>query len=182
MIKDLAILVCLAIAGYFIYDKLYDRPVGSDSVVARQAPAVKKQPTKQVTIKAPVTAFVGKTKANLKYSGKFLEDDNEQVIAANQVKGSDRPQTVSTVVNTETGAVTTFVKTDPYPWLSFEPRGELKLSYGYKFKAALPQAERVTRLQLNYDVIRVKALTVGATATIDTDRDAFVGASVSYRW
>ena len=175
-------MLAIALAGYIAYDKLFTRPVGSESVIATVAPAVKGAPTKDVTIKKPVRTFQGKSKERLKLPDAVQKDENQQVIAASQVKADLHPQTVSTVVNTETGAVTSFVKTDPYPWFAIETRGELKLAHGYKWKSSMPEAERVTRLQIGYDVVRVKALTVGITGTLDTDRDAFLGVGVSYRW
>lgn len=169
--------------GYALWDVLSaPRPVGGDSVIATEAPAVRKVTTEQVVIKAPVKAFKGRTKANLKLPAAVQADPKQEVIAASQVKSALRPQTVSTVVNTETGKVETFVKTDPYPWLALETRGEIRLAHGYKWKVINPAAERVTRLQINYDVVRVKALTVGVTGTLDTDRDAFVGVGLSYKW
>jgi hypothetical protein len=105
-----------------------------------------------------------------------------KVIGASEVKPDLRPQTVSTVINTETGEVQQFVKTEPYPWFAIETRGMVGIAHGFKFKSALPAAERDTRLQIGYDVARVKALTVGITGTVDTDRDAFVGVGVKYQW
>lgn len=177
-----ALIFLLAFCGYVIYDKLTDRPVGSESIIARVAPAVTRQPTAKVTIKAPVVAYQGKTKANLKLPDAVQKDEKEQVIAASEVKGDLHPQTVSTVVNTETGQVQTFVKTDPYPWLAIENRGSITMAYGLKYQSFDHASHAVGRLQVGYDVLRVKALTVGITGTLDTDRDAFVGVGISYRW
>ena len=68
------------------------------------------------------------------------------------------------------------------PWLAIETRGEFGLVYGYKFKAGELGSRPVARLQLKYDVLRVKALTIGAVASVDSDRDAFVGIGLSYKW
>lgn len=181
--------------GYIAYDILSKpKPVGSDSVIAVEAPAVRKAPTKKVVIKAPVRAFQGDTKANLKLPPLVQADANKEVIAASQVKSDLRPQTVSTVVDKETGDVQTFVKTDPYPWLAVETRGDIRLSYGYKYRAGVPlmagqsaiitggSLNTVGRLQLTYDALRIKAFTVGIVATVDTDRDAFAGVGLSYKW
>ena len=40
----------------------------------------------------------------------------------------------------------------------------------------------VQRVAVGYDVVRVKALTAGVLATLDTDRDTFVGVGISHRW
>lgn len=177
-----AILFIIIAAGYIVYDHFADRPVGSESTIAKVAPAVARQPTSTAVIKAPVKTYVGKTKANLKLPAAVQADDRQQVIAASQVKNELRPQTVSTVVNTETGEVQTFVKTDPYPWFAVETRGELKLAYGYKYNHVMHDSAPVARLQVGYDVVRIKAFTVGVTATVDSDSTAFAGVGLTYRW
>lgn len=174
--------VVLALLGWIVYDHLVIRPVGTDSVVATPSPVLRRAPVVPVVIKAPVRTYQGSTKVNLKLPAAVVADPQQQVIASSQVRADLRPQTVSTVINTETGKVETFVKTDPYPWLAWEPRGEARVAYGYKFDPRRHDIKPVARLQIGYDVVRVKALTVGVTATLDSDRDAFVGLGVSYRW
>lgn len=158
------------------------RPAGSVSVIAAVSPALRKAPTAKVPIKAPVTVYRGQTKANLKLPAAVIADEHREVVAASQVAADLHPQTVSTVINTETGAVETFVKTDPYPWLAIEARGEISGAYGYKFKSGELGSRPVARLQVKYDLLRVKALTVGAVASVDSDRDAFAGIGVSYKF
>jgi hypothetical protein len=178
----LAVLLLVGVS-YVLYDVLVaPRPVGSVSVVAEQAPALRLAPTVSTPIKAPVKTFRGKTKQNLKLPAKVIADDKQQVIAASQVKSSLRPQTISTTIDTDTGAVETYAKTDPYPWFAVETRGEAKVAYGYKYSHAIGTSAPIVRMQLNYDAIRIKALTAGITATVDTDRDAFVGIGLSYKW
>lgn len=188
IIHAIEFLLILAIAGwlYFTYNPV--PPSSGESVIAKQAPAVKREPTKEVVIKAPVKAYVGKTKANLKLPDAIQKDDKEQVIAATQSAPSLRPTTTSTVINTETGEVQTFTKVDPYPWLAWEPRGEIGIAYGYKstLRCASFQcdtdAKRVARLQFGFDAIRIKALTAGVVITADSDRDVFAGARVRFQW
>ncbi len=178
-----SVTLVVAYTGVALYDTLTaPKPAGSDSVIAIEAPAVAKAPTAKVEIKAPVRAYRGQAKANLKLPAAVAADPHQEVIAASQVKSDLRPQTISTVVNTETGAVQTFVKTDPYPWFAIETRGELRMGYGYKYSALARTVAPVGRLHLGYDVVRVKALTIGVTATVDTDREAFVGVGVSYKF
>jgi hypothetical protein len=183
MIRKIVWSVVVAVLlGYIVYDNLVIRPVGSDSVIATPSPVLRRAPVVPVSIKAPVRTYQGATKTNLKLPAAVITDPQQQVIAASQVRADLRPQTVSTVINTETGKVETFVKTDPYPWLAWEPRGEARVAYGYKFDARRHDVKPVARLQVGYDVVRVKALTIGVTATLDSDRDVFLGVGVAYRW
>ena len=109
------------------------------------------------------------------------------VIAATQVRGSDRPQTVTTVIDEKTGLSQSFVKTDPYPWLGFQQHSEIRMSYGYRydFKTAPfgeQNTKRVGRLSLTHDFAQVKALNFGVRADVDTDGRAFAGVGLGYRW
>jgi len=185
------LVAAIAGVGYILWDKLSaPRPVGTESVIAIEAPAVRKAPRVKVAIKKPVETIQGAAKANLKLPAAVQADPNQQVVAASQIKSDLHSQTVSTVINTETGKTETFVKQDPYPWFAVETRGEIKLAHGYKWRAIGSggfgynnlDTARVTRLQIDYDVVRVKALTLGVTGTLDTDRDAFVGVGLSYKW
>jgi hypothetical protein len=175
-----------AVVGYgglALYDA-YRKPVpvGGASVPAVAAPAVRGAPKVKVVVKAPVTTLQGGSKADLKLPAAVIADEHKQVIDASQVRSSLRPQTVSTVIDTETGDVKTYVKTDPYPWLAIETRGEIGVAYGYKYSSTTHAPAQVGRLQFSYDAVRVKALTIGVTATLDTDRDAFAGVAIKYKW
>jgi hypothetical protein len=150
------------------------------SVPAAAAPEVKRAPTKLVTPKKPIKVFAGDTPARLKLPADVLANPAENVIAATQVRGSDRPQTVTTTINTETGESRSFVKQDPLPWLAIETRGMAQLAYGFKFQNG--QATQVTRLGVGYDAVRIKALTAGVQGTVDSDGATFVGVGVAYRW
>ena len=179
------LLLVLALgAGGYVAWKNYQAvpPAGGDSVPAVVAPVLKKATIVPVKIKAPVKTYQGATKANLKLPPLVIADEHKQVISASRVAPDLHPQTVTTVINTETGTVESFTKTEPYPWLAVETRGEASILYGYKFKTGELGAKPVGRLQIKYDVLRVKALTLGAVASIDSDRDGFVGIGMSYKW
>lgn len=152
------------------------------SVPATPAPEVKRAPTKRVTVKQPVKVFEDKTKFALKLPDAVVKDADAHVLAATQVKGSDRPQTVTTVIDEKTGESQTFVKTDPYPWLAFENKAEVSMAYGYKFDIRSHQTRPIGRLSFSYEALRVKALTGGVVAQVDTDGSAFAGLRVAYRW
>ena len=175
-------LIALALGlAYGLWHTIQSRPTaGGPAVEVAPAPAVRRAPTARVPIKAPVVAYQGDTKAKLRLPADVQTDPTRQVIAAAQVKPDPRPQTVSTVVDTETGDVKTYVTVDPYPWLAIEARGEVKLHYGYKLRDGIPS--QVVRLGIGYEVVRVKAFTAGVTATVDSDGDAFAGVGITYRW
>lgn len=177
-----AILILAGLAAWQAWGPV--KPSGTASVIATEAPAVRYAPKASVTIKAPVKVYRGESKANLKLPAPVIADEHKEVLAASQVKSDLHPQTISTVVDTETGAVTTYTKIDPYPWLGIENRGSIGLAYGYKYSRVIGAHAPgpVGRLTVDYDLIRIKAFTVGGTATADSDSTAFAGVQLKYQW
>lgn len=155
------------------------KPPSEVSVPAVQAPEVRKAPTARVKVPS-VQVYAGDTKAKLKLPGEVTSNASEQVVAAIKTPGNDRPQTITTTINTDTGEFRSFVKTDPYPWFAVEARGEVRLSGGYKLDGAT--VKPIVRLGASYDVARIKALTAGAVASVDSDGDTFVGIGIAYRF
>lgn len=176
------ILILAALAAWQAWGP--SKPSGTASVIATESSAVRYAPKAAVTIKAPVKVYRGESKANLKLPELVIADSHKEVLAASQVSGNLRPQTVSTVIDTETGAVTTYTKVDPYPWLAVENRGSIGLAYGYKYSRVIGAHAPgpVGRLTVDYDLIRIKAFTVGGTATADSDSTAFAGVQLKYQW
>ena len=111
------------------------------------------------------------------------------MFSATQVPGgSERPMTVTTVIDEKTGESSSYVKADPYPWLAFNQRSEVRVAYGYRHdftRGALGEptaVKRVGRLMYSHDFLQFKALNVGATVHVDTDGRAFAGVGMAYRW
>lgn len=155
------------------------------SVPATAAPEIKATPTKPVAIKAPLRVYAGGPglKAKLRLPQPVIDDTARQVIAASQVRADDHPQTVTTVINTDTGASETFVKRDPLPWLAWDTRGEVGMYLGLKNGGA------AVRIEARQGLVQVKALHVGVTASLDQSlggaaggMDSFVGVGVWTRW
>lgn len=152
------------------------------SVPAVAAPDVKRAPTELVNIRKPVKVFTTKTKTKLKLPDAVVKNPEAHVLSATQVPGSLRPQTITTVLDEKTGESRSFVKADPYPWLAIENRGEVRMAYGYRYSGLGQPVKAVGRLSFAYDALRVKALTIGPSGTVDTDGQAFIGVGVSYKW
>lgn len=178
-ITGLVLVACALVWG--LVTVLERRDPSAQSVEATPAPELKRAPTAPVAIKKPVKTYTGDSKANLKLPKSVVDNPDEHVVAASQVRGSDRPQTVTTTINSETGQVTSYSKVDPYPWFAVETRGEAKLAYGYKADD-LGRVRQVTRLAINYDVVRVKAVTAGVVLSADSDGSTFAGVGLTYRW
>ncbi len=148
------------------------------SVVSAPAKELRKAPTKRVAT-APVRAYDAGTK--LKLPADVVANPDQQVIAATQVKGTDRPQTVTTVLDTRTGDATQYVRQDPLPWIALETRGAARLALGYRYDGS-GFVKQVVRMSVEQDILRVKALTAGAVGSVDSDGHAFLGVGIAYRW
>ena len=171
-----AMLGLLAIVAAFIAVKLWrdntiTAPVGVYSL-AKVAPEMKSIPIiaihpKTVQVYAPIAVAKLKLPDSMK---------NQVVVAANEVKATPRPQAIVTTLNPDTGEVTTIVRQDPYKWLQATQTGEVRLAYGYR------GTEHIARLSVTEDLLQVKGINLGGTASLDHDGQHFVGVSMSYRW
>jgi hypothetical protein len=150
--------------------------------IAKPAPEVASAPRIDKPLKSVKVYKGGSTiKDKLNLPPAVVADQKTEVIASSKIEAGERPRTVTTVINTETGASETYVRTDPRPWLAFERRGEIGAYYGIK------AGEPTIRIQARQDFVQVKALHIGVIGSVDRTMatghtDYFVGVGVSYRW
>ncbi|MEN6629684.1 MAG: hypothetical protein ABFC42_08565 [Sulfuricella sp.] len=172
-------IVCIALAGWIVWMH-YFKPVERAGAVkeAKAAKEAANVPTGAVPVPAGVQAYPDSVKRKLKLPKAVADDSRQKVIAASKVAPSERPHTITTVIEAETGKVQTFDRTDPLPWVAYSSKGAAGVYYGIK------AGEQIVRLQVRQDIVRVKALSLGVMASVDSgqNRDAFVGAGVEYRW
>jgi hypothetical protein len=175
----LALIGAAGVSGYrFLTKPPVDTTVAVEAPVAPTIAKVKKRiiKPKQVVVYAP------EAKAKLKLPPAVLANTEAQVIGATTVAPSERRVTVTSVLDATTGETTTYTKPEPYPLLAVESRGEARFSYGYKLTRDSPVPTPVGRLSLTQDFVQIKALHIGVTAALDTDRSAFIGLGLAYRW
>lgn len=175
----LLVLAMLVMAGWFIWLtklKPVERP--GQTVEATQAKEVAAVPTVAVPVKS-VQAYPKPVKKNLNLPKAAQDDDRKVVVAASKVAAGDRPHTVTTLIDTDTGKAETYVRADPLPWLAYTSRGSAGVYYGMK------NGEQSVRLQVTQNIVQVKAIHIGATASVDMvagRTDTFVGVGAQYRW
>ena len=100
-------------------------------------------------------------------------------MASSKVKADDHPHTITTTLDQTTGEFTSYDRTDPLPWVAVDTRTEIGMYYGLK------NGEQAVRLEGRQALLQVKALHVGAVASVDVMRgevDSFVGVGVWARW
>lgn len=188
-VLKLLLLVAVALAVVLIGWANYtintpDKPPVNVSVPATPAPEVKLAPKIPVKVKKPVKVYSGGAalKDGLHLPAVVVDDQDKQVIASSQVKADDHPQTVTTLINTETGESETYVKRDPLPWIAWSDRGSVGMYAGIK------SGEPTVRLQAHQELFTVKAIRFGAVASVDqpingpAGTDYFVGVGLEYRF
>lgn len=152
------------------------QPPVSQYVAATPAPELER--VEKVTIKpAGLKVYAPKAKAALNLPTPVVADESVYVLGASKLSASERPRTIVTTLDSDTGEVRQDVRNDPLPWLAAESRGYVWAGVGIK-----ANGERVGRVAVGYDVLAIKALHVGTHATLDNDGSAFFGIGVTYRW
>lgn len=181
----IAVLV-LCYIGYTLYSlNKKNQPVATVglNVIATPAPEVKKLPKVSKPIKSKTVKVYPAAVKNAIKLPQIIQDNHAlDVIASNQVPADDHPQTITTLINTETGESQTFVKRDPLPWLALDPHGEAGLYMGVK------NGEPTARLEVKQGAFKVKALHFGLIGSVDQPlsgaqgTDYFIGTGVWARW
>lgn len=150
-------------------------PAGT-TVIATPAKELRAEPTQAAQPKKGIQVYRKSVKKKLKLPDSVQADEQQQVVSSSKVATDDRPHTVTTTVDLETGKFTTFDRTDPLPWVAVSTHGEAGLAYGIR------NGQMIGRVYATQDLIQVKALHVGAMATLDQDGKWFAGLRVGYRW
>jgi hypothetical protein len=159
-------------------------PVGVH-VIATPAKQVAPIPKHQAVVKSgSVRVYESRAKITLKLPEAIKQDETKQVLESTRVDADDHDQTITTILDTETGDTQTLVRREPLPWIAWRDDGSAGLYAG--IKNGTPAA----RLELKQSLFSVKAIRFGAVATVDqplgysamTTADYFVGVGAEYRW
>jgi hypothetical protein len=163
--------------------KAHPVPPVNLSVPAKPAQEVKAETKVDKPIQAKtVKVYPAEVKAKTNLPPVVQANPVLEVIASNQVKADDHPQTITTLINTESGDSETYVRRDPLPWFETTSRGEVGLVLGLK------NAEPAVRLEARQELFQVKAVHFGVTGSVDQQlngaekTDWFVGVGAWYRW
>lgn len=143
---------------------------------AKEAPQVAAVP-KESIVPPKIEVYTAPAKEKLNLPPSVKQDPHAHVLQSTRVPADDHPQTVTTLINDQTGQTETLVRREALPWLAAEQRGEARLAYGMKNGGV-----KVGRLSVQEDLVQVKALHAGVNASLDTDGRYFVGAGVAYKW
>lgn len=184
LVQYFFLFILLIVLAYLVLHNLNgqpDKPPVGTHVIAMPAPPVKGIPKVSLTPKSgAVRVYESRAKIKLDLPAEIAKDDNQQVIESTQVKADDHPQTVTTIINAETGETQTLVRRDPLPWLAWDYRGSIGAYTGLK------NGEPAVRVEAKQNLFQTKAVHVGVVASVDQrasgQQDYFVGVGAEYRW
>lgn len=137
---------------------------GPVNVAAPAKPA--KEVAKTPRVEAPVAfksmkAYPKSVKPKLGLPADVQANDNKMVIEASKLPADNHAQTVTTVIDLETGETETFTRRDPLPWIAFNYTGDAGLYLG--LKSGVP----TLRLAARQSLLTVKVVHLGVSGTID---------------
>lgn len=177
MLFVLGVIVAIGTGVYF-YFKPEPAPVNVH-LPAKPAPQVARETTVPVEVKVPVKAYSPEVKRKLKLPDPVQANPEQHVVASSRTAPDERPHTITTVLDTSTGEFTTLDRAEPLPWIAVSTKTEIGAFYGVK------NGEPAWRLQAQQELLRVKALHLGAVASADFvhgDVETFIGVGAWARW
>lgn len=144
---------------------------------AAKSPAIAAEAPVPVAPPKTISVYKPAAKAKLNLPPDVSQNAGMAVLDSSNIPESDHSQTVTTVMDMNTGMAKSYVTTDPYPWIAGESNKEIRVAYGFRNGGAT-----VGRLQFAYDLVQIKALHAGLLASYDTNGQAFMGVGLAYRW
>lgn len=138
--------------------------LAGEAIQARPAPAVQH--------------FASKAKTRLGLPEAVRHDKDRQVTASTRIPPDDRPRTVTSVFDFETGKTELYVRRDPLPWFAPLRSNEIGLAYGFKDDHDGP----VVRVQGQAWLLQMKALRAGFVGSLDSDGDWYAGVGFAVRF
>lgn len=138
------------------------QPAPASGMVAVAQPARVLTRVERVTVPCEqVRAYAPAAKAKLRLPEAVRENPQAHVLASSDVRATERDIRVSTVLDTDTGAVDTYTEALPLPWLASRRETEIGAYAG------LRGGQPVLRLQGRGDLLQIKSLHVGIIASAD---------------
>ena len=170
----LALAFVAGVAVYFTFKPDPAQPGVHNA--ATPSPEVAKVETERVEIAPPIQVYKPVAKKKLKLPESVQQNPAQHVIASSKTANDERQHTVTTIIDSTTGNATTYDRVEPLPWVTVSTKSQVGLFYGYR------GGEQVVRLQGQQEILQIKAMRVGAVATVDSDGETFIGAGLWARW
>lgn len=145
------------------------------AVAAAPAAAIANETTTAVPC-TTLQAYSPATKGKLNLPPAVQSDPAQHVTAATTLASSSRPQTVTAVTNTDTGATVLYTRTERLPWFTRSSHGEIALATGFS------GGKQATQLEIEQNFYQIKMLRLGVTAQMETGGRLFLGVRAAMEW
>lgn len=163
----------------FLLWENHQKPVSAPAneiIEAMDAPEVKNVP--KASIAPPrVIVYSSEAKKTVALPEQVKADPVLSVLNSVKVPDSNHAQTVTSVINSQTGETKSYVVTDPYPWVAAENKMQVSMGYGIS-----NGGRQVGRISFADDLVQVKAIHLGVSTTLDSDGQYFAGIMATYRF
>lgn len=155
------------------------------ATVATQAPQIEAVPVDWIVPPKPVKTYAPQAKGAVRLPQAVQQDARAVVLESSRIAPSDRPQTVTAVLDTETGETRQYVVDEPLPWLDTTVRSDAGVYLGLK------RGEPTLRAQARAQIAQVKELRLGALASADmplngerpgVQAEYFIGVGAWLQW
>ncbi len=155
------------------------------AVVATQAPQLAQAEPEWIVLPQPVKTYAPKAKAAVKLPQPVQSSTAAVVLESSRIAASDRAQTVTAVLDTETGETRQYVVDEPLPWLDTTVRADAGVYLGLK------RGEPTIRAQARAQIAQVKELRLGVLASADmplngerpgVQAEGFIGVGAWMQW
>lgn len=172
------VIALVSVLVAILYFQFFREPA-SAGVHIESTPAKELAKVTTEKIKTTVVVYHPQAKKRLSLPVAVQQDPEKHVVAATRTPADERPHTVTTILDSGNGKITTYDRADPLPLVAVNRKSEVGLYYGMK------DGEQSIRIEGRHELLQVKALHLGATASADItpgDVDGFVGVGVWARW
>lgn len=158
-----------------------DRAPVNTAQIATPAPQVAHEDKADTPVKTKtIQAYSNSAKARLPIPAAAREKTSLMAVAASRVEADDHPNTITTLVDADTGATTTYINREPMPFLARETTSEAALYYGWR------NGVGAIRVDVRQALFTVKSVHVGIIGSLDQPRGAvvgtFIGIGAWLRW
>lgn len=177
MLIVLAVIIAIGMGLYFYFKP---EPAPTNVIMpAKPAPQVANETTVPVVAKTSLKVYRPEVKRKLKLPDAVQNNPEQYVVASSRTAPDERPHTITTVLDTSTGEFATLDRAEPLPWIAVSTKTEVGAFYGIK------NGQPAFRVQAQQELLRVKAVHLGAVASADMvggEVDTFVGVGVWAKW
>lgn len=184
--RVLLAIISLIVAGIVVLyaDRYQMHTPVSVATPAAKAPEVAHEARADTPIQSgTVKTYPQAVKRKLHLPPQVQADAAKQVLDASHLPADNHPQTVTTVIDSNTGATETYVRRDPLPLFAVDLSGEAGLYAGYRNGAPALRAD------IRQGLFAVKAVHIGGIVSWDQPiggsplpPTSFIGGGVWGHW